>query len=188
LRLEDQRPRLHRGLTFGYNAQNGATVYGFEMDADAFGVKGDRSAGAVYVVAPLTAFTLGETTKADCLVTLRGRIGYADGNSLWYGTAGVAQTAIKIEDSFSDTFATAAESVSKSKSKTGWTLGAGYEYTMPNRWSFKAELLGLDFGKVSVDGGTLTAFTPAVPFPTNTFSHTAKLKSEVVRVGFNYRF
>jgi outer membrane immunogenic protein len=176
------------GLTFGYNAQSGTTVYGFEMDANTFNLKGDRSAGAVYVVAPPTDFTVKETTKADYLVTLRGRVGYADNRNLWFATAGLALTAIKVEDTFSDTFATAAESVSKSKSKTGWTLGGGYEYLMPNNWSFKAEVLYLDFGKVTVNGGTLTAFTPAIAFPDNPFTHSASLKGEAVRFGFNYKF
>jgi outer membrane immunogenic protein len=139
-------------------------------------------------VAPATAFTIQETTKTDYLATLRGRVGYANGQNLWFATAGIAMTSIKIEDTFTDTFATAAESVSKSKSKTGWTLGAGYEYAMPNNWSFKAELLYLDFGKVTTDGSTLTAFTPVTSFPMNPFSHSATLKGEVIRVGFNYKF
>ena len=176
------------GLTFGYNAQSGTTVYGLEFDADSFGLKGDRTAGSAYVVAPTTSYTLKETTKAEYLTTLRGRVGYADNRNLWFGTAGLALTSIKIEDTFSDTFATASESVSKSKSKVGWTLGAGYEYAAPDQWTFKAEVLYVDFGKVSVDGNTLTAFTPAIAFPTNTFTHTANLKAEVVRIGFNYRF
>ncbi|WP_243303717.1 outer membrane protein [Geothrix oryzisoli] len=176
------------GLTFGYNAQSGTTVYGFEIDAGTFGLKGDRTAGSAYAVAPTTSYSLKETTKADYLATLRGRIGYADNRNLWFGTAGLALTSIKIEDTFSDTFATAAESVSKSKSKVGWALGAGYEYAAPDQWTFKAEILYVDFGKVSVDGSTLTAFTPAIAFPTNTFTHTANLKAEVVRIGFNYRF
>nr|WP_306671946.1 outer membrane beta-barrel protein [Geothrix sp. SG10] len=176
------------GLTFGYNAQTGHTVYGFEMDANAFSLKDDRSTTVVYPGFAPTTYTINQTTKAEYLVTLRGRVGYADNRNLWFGTAGLALTSLKIEDSFSDTFATAAESVSKSKSKLGWTLGAGYEYATPDHWTFKAEILYLDFGKVSVDGGTLTAFTPATAFPTSPFTHTANLKSEVVRIGFNYKF
>ncbi|HJV39396.1 MAG TPA: outer membrane beta-barrel protein [Geothrix sp.] len=176
------------GLTFGYNAQSGHTVYGFEMDANASGLKDDRSTTVVYPGFAPSTYTINQTTKAEYLVTLRGRVGYADNRNLWFGTAGLALTSIKIEDSFSDTFATAAESVSKSKSKTGWTLGAGYEYVTPDHWTFKAEVLYVDFGKVSVDGGILTAYTPSIAYPTSTFTHTANLKAEVVRVGFNYRF
>lgn len=176
------------GLTFGYNAQDGAMVYGFEMDANIFSMKGDRSVTAVYPNNSPTTYTINEATKGGYLVTARGRLGGAYGRNLWYGTAGLALASIKIEDHFSDTFATAAESVSKSKSKLGWTIGVGYEYDMQNHWSFKAEALYLDFGRVSTDSTNLTAFTPPIAFPTNTFTHSADLKSEAIRIGFNYRF
>lgn len=176
------------GLTAGFNAQSGTLVYGVELDVDASNLKGDRTAGTAYVVAPTTAFSIHETTKAKSLATLRGRVGRATGRTFWFGTAGLAMASIKIEDTFNDTFATAAEGVSESKSKLGWTLGGGFEVAMPGRWSFKAQYLHMDFGKVTADGSTLTAFTPAIAFPTSTFSHTAKLKAEVVELGINYRF
>ncbi|HXC16329.1 MAG TPA: outer membrane beta-barrel protein [Holophagaceae bacterium] len=176
------------GLTLGYNAQDGAAMYGFEMDLNAFSVKGDRSTTVVYPGFAPTTYTVNQTTKGGYLGTFRGRIGYAAGRSLWYGTAGLALASIKIEDSFSDTFATAAESASKSKTKAGWTLGGGYELDMQNQWSFKAEVLYVDLGKVSTSSSNLTAFTPAMAFPMNTFSHSANLKSEAIRFGFNYRF
>ena len=196
------------GLTFGYNAQSGTTVYGFEMDANSFNLKGDRSITHVYPGFEPTGYTIKQTTKTDYLTTLRGRVGYANGQGLWFVTAGAAMTSIKIEDDFTDTYAAAAESVSKSKSKTGWTIGVGYEFAMPNNWSFKAEILYLDFGKVTADGSTLTTDNSIVPplvvgstsaaiappaaalvsWPTNPFTHSATLKGEVVRIGFNYRF
>ena len=176
------------GVTFGYNAQSGATVFGFEMDANAASLKGDRSTTVVYPGFAPTSYTINQRTKTDYLVTLRGRVGYATGGNLWFGTLGVAQTAIKIEDSFSDTFATAAESASRSKSKLGWTVGIGYEYDMQNHWTFKAEALYMDFGKVSEDSTNLTAYTPPTAYPSNTFTHTADLKAEAIRIGFNYRF
>lgn len=176
------------GVAFGYNAQNGNTVYGFEMDAGAFSLKGDRTTTAVYPNNAPTTYTINETTKGGYLVTARGRVGVAFGRNLWYGTAGLALASIKMDDSFSDTFATAAEGVSQSKSKLGWTIGGGYEYDMQNHWSFKAEVLYVDLGKVSEDSSNLTAFTPPSSFPTNTFTHTADLKAEAIRFGFNYRF
>lgn len=176
------------GLTLGYNAQSGQAVYGAEFDYGAFSLKGDRSVVVIYPGFAPTGYALNQTTKADSLGTLRGRIGYADGAGLWYFTAGFAFTSVKIEDTFADTFATAAEAVSKSKSRSGWTAGVGYEYALPDQWSLKAEVLYVDFGKSTVDGGVLTAFTPAIAFPANTFTHTATLKGEVVRLGLNYKF
>lgn len=174
------------GITFGYNAQNGNMVYGFEMDANTFSAKGDRSATGTYPGYPGLTYTVNQTTKATYLATFRGRIGYATGRSLWFGTAGLAMTSIKIEDSFSDNVAPATESASASKSKAGWTIGGGYELDMQNNWSFKAELLYVNFGKVTVDGGPFTV--AGTPSANNPVTHTADLKAEVIRVGFNYRF
>ncbi len=176
------------GLVAGYNAQSGTLVYGIELEVDASGLKGDRGAGSMYVVAPPTAFSISETTKAKSLTTLRGRVGRATGRTFWFGTAGLAMASIRIEDTFTDTFATAAEGVSTSKSKLGWALGGGFEVAMPGRWSFKAQYLHMDFRKATADGGTLTAFTPAIAYPSNTFSHSANLKAEVVAFGINHRF
>jgi outer membrane immunogenic protein len=176
------------GLTFGYNAQAGNHVYGFEMDANTFGLTGDRSSTVVYQSAPTTTFTIHERTKGGYLLTLRGRVGYAAGRNLWYGTGGLALATLKIEDTFSDTYASAAESVSQSKSKVGWTLGGGYEFAMQNRWSFKAELLYASFGKVTSNGGVLTTSAPPASYPEHVFTHSADLKSEILRFGFNYRF
>jgi outer membrane immunogenic protein len=42
------------------------------------------------------------------------------------------------------------------------------------------------FGSTTVSSSNLTAFTPPIAFPTNVFTHTMDLKSDVVRVGVNY--
>lgn len=174
------------GITFGYNTQSGNTVYGFEVDADASGLKGDRSVTTPYPGYPFLSYTVAQSTKATYLATFRGRIGYASGRNLWFGTAGLAVTSLKLEDAFSDTQGPAAESQSKSKSKAGWTLGGGYEFDMQNQWSFKVELLYADFGKVDVAGGPFT--DGGTPNPNVTYSHSANLKTEMLRFGFNYRF
>ncbi|HEU4952192.1 MAG TPA: outer membrane beta-barrel protein [Holophagaceae bacterium] len=176
------------GLTFGYNTQVGGTVYGFEFDADAAGLKGDRSETVVYPGFAPATYTLSQTTKATAILTLRGRIGYVDGDNLWFGTLGLTSASIKIEDSFSDTYASAAEGASKAKNRLGWILGGGYERALPNRWTFKAEVLYADFGKVSVGGGTFTYSVPPQPYPNTSINHSADLKAGLVRIGFNYRF
>jgi outer membrane protein OmpA-like peptidoglycan-associated protein len=112
----------------------------------------------------------------------------AFGNVLPYVTAGVSMTNLKTNFTFTDTFATASETASKTSKVLGWSLGAGVEVALDNNWSFKGEYLRSDFGRVRVNGNVLTAFTPAIPFPANTFSHTADFQVDAIRFGLSYRF
>ena len=95
---------------------------------------------------------------------------------------------IKIDDQFNDTFATAHEDFSGSESKGDWIYGVGFEYGFNDCWSMKIEYLYADFGEVTGTSDNLTAFSPAIAYPTNTFTHTADLQLDVLRIGFNYRF
>jgi len=56
------------------------------------------------------------------------------------------------------------------------------------RWSVKGEYLYANFGQVATTSTNLTAFTPAIPFPTNIFVHKDDLSANMFRFGFNYRF
>lgn len=143
------------GLTLGYNFQTGIWLWGVEGDADWSGMKGDATCA------------LGTCeTKNDWLATVRGRLGYAGWNGLLpYITAGGAGGDIKASDSAG----------SDSKTKIGWTVGAGLEYALWTNWSVKAEYLYVDLGSFTCStcsiGGTDVSF-----------------KSSLVRAGLNYRF
>lgn len=176
------------GVDLGYNWQSGAVLVGAEFDWNSVGANKTRSASATYPCCAPTSYTVTEKSSIGDMMTLRGRIGYVHGNSLFYATAGGAQARIKLEDQFSDTFATAKESFKSSKSKTAAIYGVGYEYAFPKNWSLKAEYLHADFGKVSGTSTNLTAFTPPIAFPSNTFTHSSKTSLDLLRIGVNYRF
>ncbi|KJC50389.1 membrane protein [Bradyrhizobium sp. LTSP885] len=177
------------GFTAGYNWQVGGAVLGIESDINYFGFKGSASGSAVYPCCAPTAFTVSSSVSADWLATIRGRIGFlATPNWLLYATGGAAIADVKTNFNFTDTFATAAESATIRDTRVGWTAGAGAEYAIGNGWSFKAEYLYVDLGRSSVTSNNLTAFTPAIAFPANTYTHSVDLKSNIVRVGMNYKF
>ncbi|HMB56763.1 MAG TPA: outer membrane beta-barrel protein [Arenimonas sp.] len=176
------------GVTAGYNFQKGDAVFGVEFDYNTQSASDSRAAGGTYPCCAPTAYTLSETTKADQLMTLRGRLGLSAGNSLYYVTAGLGRTKLKVVDTFNDNFATAAESFAASKTKSATIWGVGYEYNFQNHWSLKAEYLRADFGSISGTSTNLTAFTPPIAFPTNTFYHSADYKENILRIGVNYRF
>lgn len=145
------------GVTLGYNFQTGLWVWGLEGDVDYSGMKGSTDC---------TGGTC--ETKNSWLGTGRGRIGYAGWNNwLPYLTGGAA---------FGDIKATAPGGASASKTKVGWTVGAGVEYAVWSNWSVKAEYLYVDLGKFDC-GITCGATTNNVSF-----------KANVVRAGVNYRF
>jgi outer membrane immunogenic protein len=147
------------GGTAGYNWQTGNVVFGLEADA----AWADLSASAL--VGGLTL-----SNKIDALGTVRGRIGYAVNNVLFYGTGGYAWIDNKL--SISALGVTASDS----KWHSGWTVGAGVEAFFAPQWSVKGEYLYRSFSGETYFSGI------GLPFNTGTDSfHT-------VQVGVNYHF
>ena len=176
------------GVQIGYNWQTNNTVLGLEADFGYMGLRASQSAGAVYPCCAPTAFVVSSTAKTDWLMTLRPRVGFTSNNWLLYVTGGLAVGQVKGDFNFTDTFAAATESASISKTKVGWALGAGVEYGMAGPWSLKLEYLHVDLGSVSGTSTNLAAFTPAINFPTNVYTHSVKVSDDIVRVGLNYKF
>ena len=176
------------GGQIGYNWQINQAVFGLEADFGYFGMKGSSTGGAIYPCCAPTSFTINSSVTTDWLFTARPRIGFAANNWLFYVTGGLALTQLKGNFTFADNFATAAESASLSQTKAGWTAGGGVEWAVSGPWSVKLEYLHLDFGSISGSSTNLTAFVPPIAFPANVFTHSVNLRSDVVRVGLNYRF
>lgn len=142
------------GGTIGYNLQTGSFVWGLEGDLDYSWMKGS------------TCAPFGCETRNTYLATGRGRIGYAWDRFLPYITGGAAYGGIKMT----------AGTLSETKSRLGWTAGAGVEYAFLGAWSAKIEYLYVDLGTVTCSSGTCGGDTD-VSFKTN-----------LARVGLNYRF
>jgi outer membrane immunogenic protein len=146
------------GLTLGYNFQTGVWLWGVEGDIDYSGMKGTSDC-AVGVTCE---------TKNSWLATARGRLGYTGwSNWLPYITGGAAAGGIKATNSVTG---------SATKTKIGWTLGAGVEYALWSNWSIKGEYLYVDLGKFDC-GISCGAVSDNVSF-----------KANIVRAGVNYRF
>ena len=81
------------GFQVGYNWQVGTVLYGLESDFGWFNLGGMRQVSASYpVTAPSSAgrasniYTVGTSFQSNSLVTLRGRLGFAESNVLPYLT------------------------------------------------------------------------------------------------------
>jgi len=179
--------RLNAGGQVGFTRQWDSFVFGLEAD---FGTLSSSKTSATTVTYPCcapTAFTITQATETSKLFTLRPRFGVAFGKAFLYGTVGPAFSHIKYSALFTDTFATAHESASFDSSVLGWAAGFGSEFRIAKHLSVKGEYLRLGFGDQTVSQN-LTAFTPAIPFPSNVFNHSVYMNLDVVRGGVNFRF
>ncbi|MET4175962.1 outer membrane immunogenic protein [Bradyrhizobium sp. LA6.1] len=178
------------GFTAGYNWQVNHAVLGLEGDINYFGFKGSATGTALYPCCAPDTFTVNSSVSADWLATIRGRIGFlAAPTWLIYGTGGAAIAEVKGNFNFTDTFiGGATESGTIRDTRVGWTAGVGTEYAFGGGWSLKAEYLYVDLGSVSATSTNLVTFAGTTPSPSNVYTHSVDLKSNIVRVGVNYKF
>ena len=163
---------LLAGGTLGLNLQANDFVFGVETDGDWTNLNGSSSYCSMPLPFPIGA-AAGATceTKSVVFGTLRGRLGYAFGRVLVYGTGGVAGAKVEAGLNPPATFDNAAN--------FGWTAGAGIEFAFADNWTAKVEYL---YASV----GTMTCNTPAncgtsVPV-------SVSLAENIVRAGINYKF
>jgi outer membrane immunogenic protein len=135
------------GVQGGYNWQNGQFVFGVETDL--------QITGADDTFAPWKF-------SNPWFGTLRGRLGYAMNNILFYGTLGLAYGELR-----GTWFG-----IEEDKTHVGWTVGAGMEVGMAPNWSAKVEYLYLDLNNRAY----------SITGVTNGF------QSNILRVGVNYHF
>lgn len=167
------------GVQAGYNWQAANWVFGLEADFQGSTQKDDKT--CVALCSPGNAFAAYDATL-PWFGTVRGRLGYSVGSTLFYATGGLAYGSVKTRI---NTFSfVGPQTQSFSNTKTGWTAGAGIEtpFTLlgllgPN-WTTKTEYLYVDLG-TSTDN-----FTFAI-FPTTS---TRSVTEHIFRTGINYHF
>ena len=117
-------------------------------------------------------------------------MGYTWDQTLVYVTGGLALSKISLSQSYSDNInfgnlTGGSVSTSGSQTKAGWVVGGGIEQALANNWSLKAEYLYVRFDSLSVPTGVLRN---SIPGDIAKFTNSVDLSSNIVRVGFNYRF
>ncbi len=181
----------------GFNWQSGKFVFGIEGDWEWSGQRDNLQINnwlaSSVVVAP-SGYTYSDEHKLNWLATLRGRLGWANGNSLWYVTGGAAWGGVQSNYAFqavnAATFATAPAAAGFGTStRTGWTLGGGVETSLgwmgANNWSAKIEYLYLDLGSTTDTFNVPRAGNPASAY---TITSTSHITDNIIRLGLNYRF
>jgi outer membrane immunogenic protein len=135
------------GVQAGYNVQ---------FDSIVLGVEADLSAAGILEHGNIDHFDDGSGINA--LATLRGRLGFAVGDLLLYGTAGLAVANLDTYD--------------EAQTIGGWVAGVGAEYMVTDTVSLKAEYLYTNFGTVDVKG----------------YGDEFDIDGSAVRVGVNFHF
>jgi outer membrane immunogenic protein len=128
------------GVEAGYNWQMDSFVMGLETDFNYLGFHADQD----FVAAAPVSLDI----KENWFGTVRGRLGFAADNLLFYGTGGLAYGNAKVE-----ACTVVAGCNSESNVNWGWTVGAGMEYALDQSWIIGAEYLYVDLGNPDVSCG-----------------------------------
>jgi outer membrane immunogenic protein len=172
------------GGEIGCNYQfNPWLVVGVEGDWQYTGLSASNS-GAVFVPAngSLNPFT--QSFSSHSLGTIRGRVGIANGQWLFFGTGGFAIADASFSDSIFFPGSGTTNAASSSGTITGWVAGGGVEWFFMPQWSLKAEYLHVDLGTKTF---TSTNSNPAV-FPLSSITHSHSLVEDIGRLGVNFHF
>ncbi len=153
------------GGQFGCDYQMGVWVVGAEGDFSFTGAKGDHAYSSYF-----------QNTKLDWIATATARIGYAFDNSLIYVKGGAAW------DRGSYDMTLSGISYSDKITRSGWTIGGGWEYGFAPHWSVKVEYNYIKFGFHDVWWNYQYASPP------DPWSFHVDQAINVVKLGLNYRF
>jgi len=155
------------GGTLGCNLQTGQFVFGIEGDGSWVGKDGEAAN-------PVTPNFVSRTEE-NWLATIRGRVGLAFDRSLIYATGGIAFAGVEATATNTAT----GVSISEKQTRTGWTVGGGWEYAFSGNWSAKAEYLYVKFSDDAYLANPPAGFTAR---------DNVDLHNHIFRVGLNYRF
>jgi outer membrane immunogenic protein len=170
------------GFQGGCNYQFGQWVVGAEVDGMATNKEGQNfETGLVPFTVAGRANWISQTQER-WLVTARGKLGMTWWDkSMVYVTGGAAWA--KIDTSEFLIGAQTGTGHQESNTRTGWTVGAGYEYALGYGWSIKGEYLYVKF-----DDYTTFTTPPFGGAGLNIAPRSVKLYDNIIRAGMNYKF
>lgn len=158
------------GGQIGYNWQAGAWVFGLEADGDWANIRGSAPC-------PGPSFNCASDTRS--LASFRGRIGWASGPVLLYGTGGFGYDNTHYSTlTFAAGLPAAGATGVFNTDRWGYAAGAGIEYGFAANWSAKLEYMHYGFDSMTSPAGTLGPFSPVA----------ISLRVDTVKVGINYRW
>jgi outer membrane immunogenic protein len=179
------------GAQIGYNWQIGSLVTGLEADIQGSDIKGSARATPTFVSdgTPDPGGVLSSEQKLSWFGTVRGRLGVTvTPDLLLYGTGGLAYGHVDASANtqfFDGTSLEVEWPASVSKTKVGWTAGAGAEWMFAHNWSAKLEYLYVDLGSESAIGNVAPIGSIDPQFKVG---YNWRFRENIARVGVNYHF
>jgi outer membrane immunogenic protein len=170
------------GAHAGYNWQQGSMVYGFETDFQATHLNSSMTGGLTPSPLPGTDFA-STTALIDTYGTFRGRLGFATGQWLFYGTGGVAYGNVDLSSTFSSLGVTTFSQTIEPR--IGWVGGVGGEYLLKPNVMFTFGYQYVDLGRVGISSttGFVGPFGVAVGQAASVHA-----QFQAVTVGMSWRF
>jgi outer membrane immunogenic protein len=171
------------GLQAGWNYQIGRLVVGNEVEFSWSNVRGSSTFAPLSFIGiiPIPASSITRDIKTNWIGTATARTGLTvwGDRGLLYGKAGVAWARNTYTDSAILLGATAYTS-SQSDTRTGWTVGTGFEWSFMDNWSAKIEYDYLDFGRRTIGLAPAGGIFPV--------ALEIDQRIQEVKFGLNYRF
>jgi outer membrane immunogenic protein len=168
----------------GYNWQIGTFVWGLETDLQWSGERGSNNVAGFTATCGVPC-SVSETDKITWFGTTRLRAGVTWSNWLFYVTGGAAYGGLNTTgtENFVGGAGPLIPLTSATTTRLGYTFGAGVEGQLVGAWSWKAEYLFVDLGRVNY------AFAePAPPFAPGTISQSFRATDNIFRLGVNWHF
>ena len=172
------------GAQAGFNYQTAYNlVVGVEGEWDWTNISGTET--TISTAPRFVGFSSTTTGRIKDLADLTGRIGWAAGPWLFYGKGGVALDQTSSTGIFLSTTGTLVSTSASSGNfdRSGWVVGAGFEWAFAPAWSAKIEYEHFDFGSTPIG---ITHITAAGVLSQTFVNSTEKI--DLVKGGINYRF
>ena len=176
-------------VNLGYNLQQGAAVYGIELDASVLDSGATWTTGDVYDGTNFRTHGLTVSGGLDQLLSLRARLGVGLDRLLLFGTAGLAAGHANLDTSayLDQGYGTADWEGHASDWRLGFIVGAGAEYAVTDQLSVKLEGLYYDLGSMTAEAGGTGSFG-ITPLEVAPYDATLSLSGVILRGGVNLRF
>ncbi len=173
---------INYGGQIGFNVQAGSSLV-VGIEADVSGLSGKDSQIRTSAGAP--TYTIANTFDPKVTYGVKGKLGFAAGNTLFYATGGYGWTQA---DLATDITSSGGYHKASAFSHTfnGYEVGGGIEHRFGGKLGLRLEYVYTDQGDVTYTTGYVTGSTFLTPAYSETF--TQDLRMHLVRVSMNYHF
>jgi outer membrane immunogenic protein len=175
------------GVQIGYNWQMASYwLIGIEADFQGADQRGSSCSFECGIL------SLNAQQKLDWFGTVRARMGYVNGDYLWYVTGGGAYANVQNIDSLGVAIGGLGAGVggilgalNMSTNRGGWVVGGGVETHLWYNWTAKVEALYMDLGQIT---NTYALASGGVILGASSVTISSNIRDYIFRTGLNYKF